>query len=93
MAFTFQGQLRVSLRRQTFRVTECQQSTTENTEEALELIHKYCHQTNHELADTIGFSCKICQEILTENLNMRRIAVKFVPLLFANDQKQLHINI
>jgi hypothetical protein len=28
---------------------------------------------------TIGISYEVCQEILTENLNMRHTAVKFVP--------------
>jgi C4-type Zn-finger protein len=40
----------------------------------LELIHEDHRQTTHELTDTIGISYRICQEIVTENLNMRRIA-------------------
>jgi hypothetical protein len=39
-----------------------------------ELIHKDCHQTVHELADITGISYGVCQEILTENLNMCHIA-------------------
>jgi histone-lysine N-methyltransferase SETMAR len=46
----------------------------------------------HELADTVWISYKVFQEILTENLNMRRIATKFVPQLLTNDQKQRCIN-
>jgi hypothetical protein len=38
-----------------------------------ELIHGDC-QTIHEFADTAGISYGVCQEILTENLKMRRIA-------------------
>jgi hypothetical protein len=34
----------------------------------------------HELADTVGISYGVGQEILTENFNMRRIVAKFVPL-------------
>jgi hypothetical protein len=34
----------------------------------------------------------VCQ-ILTENLNMCRIATKFVPQLLTNDQKQWHVNV
>jgi hypothetical protein len=34
----------------------------------------------------------VCQEILTENLNKRRIAAKFVPLL-TNDQNQRRVNV
>jgi hypothetical protein len=48
--------------------------TTENVEKIWELIHKDCRWTIHELADTVGISYGVCQEILTENLNMCRIA-------------------
>jgi hypothetical protein len=66
---------------------------TENVEKIQELIHKDHHQTIHELADTTGISYGVCQEILTENLNMRCIAVKFVHQLLTNDQKQQHVNV
>jgi hypothetical protein len=58
-----------------------------------ELIDENRHRTNHELADTIGISYGVCQEILTENLNMCRTAAKFVLRLLANDQKQWRINV
>jgi hypothetical protein len=48
--------------------------TTENVEKIQELIYKDCHQTIHELADTIRISYGICQEILTENLNICLVA-------------------
>jgi hypothetical protein len=48
--------------------------TTENFEKMQELMHEVRRRTIHELADTIGISYEACQEILTENLNMRRIA-------------------
>jgi hypothetical protein len=35
----------------------------------------------------------VCQEILTENLNMHHIAAKFVPPLLISDQKQRCINV
>jgi hypothetical protein len=44
-----------------------------------ELIHEDRRRTNLQLADTVGISYGVCQEILAENLNMRRIAAKFVP--------------
>jgi hypothetical protein len=46
-----------------------------------------------ELADTLGISYGVFQEILTENSNMRRIAAKFVPRLLTNDQKQRRVNV
>jgi ribosomal protein S25 len=44
-----------------------------------ELIHEDHRRTIHELTDTTGISYGVCQEILREKLNMRRIAAKFVP--------------
>jgi hypothetical protein len=48
--------------------------TTENVEKIQELIHEDRRRTIHELADTVGISCGVCQEILTENLNRCCIA-------------------
>jgi hypothetical protein len=50
-------------------------------------------RTIHELTDTVGINFGVCQEILRENLNMRRIAVKFVPRLLTDDQKQRRVNV
>jgi hypothetical protein len=47
---------------------------TENVEKIRELVHEDCHRTIHELADTVGVSYGVCQEILTENFNICRIA-------------------
>ncbi|PNF34832.1 Trafficking protein particle complex subunit 2 [Cryptotermes secundus] len=59
-----------------------------------ELIHENRHRANHELADTVGISYGVCQEILTrENLNMHRIAAKFVLRMLTSDQKQRRLNI
>jgi hypothetical protein len=52
---------------------------TENVDKISELIHDDHRRTIHELADTIGISYGVCQEILIENLNMHRIAAKIVP--------------
>jgi hypothetical protein len=46
----------------------------ENVEKIGELINKDHRWTMHELADTTGISYAVCQEILTENLNMHCIA-------------------
>jgi hypothetical protein len=61
--------------------------TTENFEKIWELIHEDHRRTIHELTHTTGISYGVCQEILIENLNMCRIAMKFVPQLLTNDQK------
>jgi hypothetical protein len=47
---------------------------TENVEKIQELIQKDRHRTIPELTGTAGISYGVCQEILTENLNMRRTA-------------------
>jgi hypothetical protein len=56
----------------------CTSKTIENVEKMYELIYQDCCQTIYQLAD-IGISYAVCQEILTENLNMHRTAHKFVP--------------
>jgi hypothetical protein len=67
---------------------------TEKVEKIWELIHEEDYRrTIHELADTIGISCGVCQEMVAENLNMRCIGAKFVPQLLTNDQKQWCINV
>jgi hypothetical protein len=67
--------------------------TTENVEKIWELVQNDRRWTIHELADTVGMSYRVFQEILKENLNMRHIAAKFVPWLLTNDQKQRHVNV
>jgi hypothetical protein len=44
-------------------------------------------------SQAVGINYGVCQEILTENLNMCFIAVKFVPLLLINDEKQQCVNV
>jgi hypothetical protein len=52
---------------------------TENFEKIRELVHGDNRRIIHELEDTVGISYGVCQEILTENLNIRRIARPNVP--------------
>jgi hypothetical protein len=44
---------------------------TENVEKIRKLSNEDHRQTIHELAHAVGISYEVCQEILTENLNMR----------------------
>ena len=46
-----------------------------------------------EIAEDVGISFGSCQAILTEKLNMRRFAAKFVPRVLTKDQKANHVNI
>jgi hypothetical protein len=65
---------------------------TENVEKIREFIHEDRRRTFYDLADTAGISYGVRQELLTETLNMRRIAAKFVPRLLTNYQKQRRVN-
>jgi hypothetical protein len=40
-----------------------------------------------------GIGYGVRQGIVTENVNMSRIAANFVPRLLTNDQKQRHVNV
>jgi len=58
-----------------------------------EMILKVCEvilgdrrQTIHDVCNRVGLSYGSCQRILADELNMRRIAAKFVPHLLNNDQ-------
>jgi hypothetical protein len=75
-----------------FRLTKHQQNNRK-LNKFQELIHEACCQIIHELADIIGISYEVCQEILIENLNMPRIATNFVSRFFTNDQKQRWPNV
>lgn len=67
--------------------------TDENVEKIRQLIHEDRRQTIHDLCTSVGISYGSCQEILTENLGMRRVAAKFVPRLLSVDQKQRRVDV
>ena len=58
-----------------------------------DLILQNCHSTIREIAEDVGFSFGSCQAILTEKLNMHRVAAKFVPCVLTEDQKANCVNI
>jgi hypothetical protein len=60
-------------------VEDDERSGRQNVDKIRELIHEDHRRPIHELADTVGISYGVCQEILTEHLNVRCIATKFVP--------------
>lgn len=67
--------------------------TPEKVERIRELIREDRRQTIHEISALVGIGYGVCQEILTENLKMRRIAAKFVPRLLTTDQKQRRLDV
>jgi len=50
-------------------------------------------RTIHDLCAEVGIGYGTCQRILTEQLNMHRIAAKFVPRVLTQDQKDSRVAI
>jgi len=50
-------------------------------------------RTIHDLCAEVGIGYGSCQRILTEQLNMHRIAVKFLPRVLTQDQKESRVAI
>jgi len=59
----------------------------------LHLILQNHRLTIREIAEDVGISFGLCQAILTEKLNMQRVAAKFVPCVLTEDQKANRVNI
>ena len=53
--------------------------TDENVEKIQEKINEDRRYTTDEISEATGVSWRSCQRILTVDLNMRRVAAKFVP--------------
>ena len=62
--------------------------TDDNVPKVSEVIRSNRRLTVREVAEEVSISKTVCHEILTENLGMHRIAVKFVPHLLTDDRKQ-----
>ncbi|PNF22514.1 hypothetical protein B7P43_G14380 [Cryptotermes secundus] len=65
-------------------------TTPENVAKVKDLILQDRRLTIKDLCNTLGLSYGTCQRILSEGLNMRRIAAKFVSRLLQNEQKKQH---
>ena len=61
-------------------------TTPEMITKVHEVILEDRRQTIHDVCNRIGLSYGSCQHILADELNMRRIAAKFVPCVLNNDQ-------
>jgi len=62
--------------------------TNETVALVREIIRNNRRLTIREVAEDVGISYGWCQEILTKELSMSRIAAKFVPRLLTDEQKQ-----
>jgi hypothetical protein len=65
---------------------DLQSKNEENIQKVQKVNHSNCCLTVHNIAEEAGISKTICDEILTENLSMHRVAAKFVPCLLSEDQ-------
>jgi len=62
----------------------------------LKLLHKFKNssvRTIHDIAEEVGIGYETCQQVLTEELCMHRVAAKFVPRILTADQKQQRVNV
>jgi len=67
--------------------------TPKNVETIRRLAHEDCQRTIKDIATIVNMSYKTVQTILTCDLNMRRVAAKFVPRLLTPEQKEHHVAI
>jgi len=67
--------------------------TPENIAKVREAILADRRQTIHDVCEIVGLSYGTAQRILADNLNMRRISVRFVPRLLSDDQKALRVSV
>ena len=67
-------------------------STPEMIERVRQIIRED-RRTIDEVSMLVGISHGTCHKILTEDLNMRRVASKFVPRFLSVDQKQQRLDI
>jgi len=71
--------------------------TTSKTDDCVarvrELIRANQRLTIHELSVEVGVSYGTCQAILTQDLNMRRVAAKFVPRILTAEQKEWRLSV
>jgi len=66
--------------------------TDENIARIRKLILKDRHRTIDDLVDLSGVSWSSCQWILSEELQMKRVAAKFMPYVLTVDQKQSRVD-
>jgi len=69
---------------------QAQHRKTTKVHEAIRADHR---QTIHDVCEIVGLSYGTIQRILADNLNMRRISVRFVPRLLSDDQKALCVSV
>jgi len=69
------------------------QKTQENVERVSEMIRSNRRLTIREISEDLNIDYGSVQNILTTDLNMRRVSVKFVPPVLTVEQKQQRLSI
>jgi AraC-like DNA-binding protein len=70
--------------------TSCNANVIENVHS---LILEDRRLTIREIADEVGISARSAHSIVTEDLHMCRVVVKFVPKLLSQEQQQLRLEV
>ena len=70
-----------------------QSKTQENVERVSEMIRSNRRLTIREISEDLNISYGSVQNILTTDLNMRRVSAKFVPRVLTIEQKQQRLSI
>jgi len=68
-------------------------TTPEMNAKVHEIILEDRRHTIHDVCNRVGLSYGSCQRILADELNLRRIATKFVPRLLDNDQRDHRVQV
>ncbi|XP_008294029.1 histone-lysine N-methyltransferase SETMAR-like isoform X2 [Stegastes partitus] len=68
-------------------------TTPENVQEIEEIVRQDRRLTIKEIAHMVNMSFGTVQAILTSNLNLHRVAAKFVPRLLTPEQKQQRVKV
>ena len=68
-------------------------TTPSKVEQVRAAVNQDRRRTIHDLCAEVGIGYGSCQRILTEQLNMHRIAAKFVPKVLTQDQKDSRVAI
>ena len=68
-------------------------TTDENVEEVKKIVMENRRITIREVAEDVGISVGSCHAIFSDVLDMKRVAVKFVPKLLNFDQKNCRMSI
>ena len=65
----------------------------ENLDKVCIAINAGHRRTIDNISEITGLSWSSCQQMLMEDLNMKRVSAKFIPQLLTKDQKNNHLNI